>query len=414
MTSLPTRRLSAIATYQIMVAIEGAAFLGYATLSSVYRINEAGLNALQLILVGTVLEATLFLFEIPTGVVADVYSRRLSLIIGYFLEGLGFIVEGLFPVFGVILAAQVLWGFGYTFTSGAQEAWIADELENRGVGRVFLRGAQIGQAGALVGIGASVALGSVDLALPLIAGGLLFIALAMVLRLIMPERGFRPRPREERRSWTALGQTFVDGTRAVRRLPVLALILVIALLLGAASEPLDRFWQLHLLTNFAFPSLGSLDPIVWFGIISAGGLVLGIGATALVQRLFDVDDSRIAVRTLSVANAALIGAVVVFALTSNFALALAVIWVARVVRRVAAPVSNAWLNQYVDSSVRATMFSIHSQSDAIGQVAAGPALGAAATATTVRVGLLGAAALLVPVQGLYVWAARLRRDRQNP
>jgi DHA3 family tetracycline resistance protein-like MFS transporter len=52
-----------------------------------------------LVLVGTVLEPSVFIFEIPTGIVADVYSRRLSIIIGQVLIGLGFMVEGLFPVF---------------------------------------------------------------------------------------------------------------------------------------------------------------------------------------------------------------------------------------------------------------------------------------------------------------------------
>ena len=109
-------------------------------------------------------------------------------------------------------------------------------------------------------------------------------------------------------------------------------------------------------------------------------------------------------------NALTIGAVVVFALTSNFALAVAVLVASRVLRRVTAPISNAWLNKYIDSSVRATVFSMHSQSDAIGQVAAGPVVGAVATATTIRVGLLAVAALLAPVQGLYVWAARRGRN----
>ena len=61
------------------------------------------------------LEVTAFLFEIPTGVFADVYSRRLSTILGVVLIGLGFFIEGLFPVFSVVLLAQIVWGIGWTF-----------------------------------------------------------------------------------------------------------------------------------------------------------------------------------------------------------------------------------------------------------------------------------------------------------
>src|SRR5690554_4277442 len=119
-------------------------FAIFATVSSVYRIQDAGLNPFQLLLVGTALEAAVFLFEIPTGVVADVYSRRTSIIIGMGLIGAGFMLEGAFPVLATILLAQVVWGIGYTFTSGAEQAWIADELGEAGIGRVYMRGAQFG------------------------------------------------------------------------------------------------------------------------------------------------------------------------------------------------------------------------------------------------------------------------------
>ncbi len=68
--------------------------------NQLYRVQTVGLNPLQLVLVGTVLEVTAFIFEIPTGIVADLYSRRLSVIIGTFLFGIGFLAEASVPVFG--------------------------------------------------------------------------------------------------------------------------------------------------------------------------------------------------------------------------------------------------------------------------------------------------------------------------
>src|SRR4030042_1008771 len=74
---------------------------------SLCEATVAGLSPIQLVLVGTTLEVSAFLFEVPTGVVADEYSRRLSIIIGYLLMGAGFLVEGLFPVFLPILLGGV-------------------------------------------------------------------------------------------------------------------------------------------------------------------------------------------------------------------------------------------------------------------------------------------------------------------
>ena len=99
-------------------------------LSLVYHLEVVGLNAFELVLVGTVLEISCFLLEIPTGVVADLYSRRRSVLIGVFLYGIGFVIEGALPWFATVLLAQVVWGCGDTFISGALEAWISSEEKN--------------------------------------------------------------------------------------------------------------------------------------------------------------------------------------------------------------------------------------------------------------------------------------------
>jgi DHA3 family tetracycline resistance protein-like MFS transporter len=72
------------------------------------------------VLVGTVLEIAVLTFEVPTGVLADTYSRRVSVITGFFLIGAGFVLEGSVPVFGAVLVAQVIWGAGYTLINAQQ------------------------------------------------------------------------------------------------------------------------------------------------------------------------------------------------------------------------------------------------------------------------------------------------------
>src|SRR5204863_3481205 len=132
------------------------------------------------------------LFEVPTGIVADAYSRRLSIIIGFFLMGIGFLVEGFFPVFGMILLTQVLWGIGYTFTSGATQAWLSDEIGEENANRAFLRANQYDLAGALVGMLIAIPLGNIAVNLPIVSGGVLVALIAVALTLFMSEHGFKP------------------------------------------------------------------------------------------------------------------------------------------------------------------------------------------------------------------------------
>src|SRR5512136_442530 len=176
--------------YKFYLFIETASSLFYFlafTAMSLYEIHVAGLSPLQLVLVGTTLELTVLLCEVPTGIVADVYSRRLSIIIGLCLVGLGFLLEGLLPLFGTILLAQVLWGLGYTFTSGATQAWLSDEIGEGPANQAFLRANKFSLGGALAGMLLAILLGSRQVNLPILASGGLFMFLAAILSLAMPE-----------------------------------------------------------------------------------------------------------------------------------------------------------------------------------------------------------------------------------
>jgi DHA3 family tetracycline resistance protein-like MFS transporter len=401
--------------YSIYLIMEGVTSLCLATIftvAAVYRINDAGLNPFQLVLVGTVLETSAFFFEVPTGVLADTYSRRLSIIIGIFLLGAAAVFEGSIPLFGTILLAQVIWGLGYTFTSGATEAWIADEIGELRAGHAYLRGAQVGQVGALIGTFLSVGLASIRLNLPIVLGGGTIIVLAIFLLLVMPEHGFQPAPRRERGSWRAMGQTFRSGVRAVRGRPLLITILGIGAFFGASSEAFDRLWQAHFLENFRFPELGAFEPIVWFGIINVGAMILSFVAAEVARRRVDTSSHLAVARALLIINALLIASVVAFGLAGNFAVALGAYWAAYLLRRTNQPLYAAWINQNVSPQVRATVFSMTSQSDAFGQIAGGPAVGAVGALFSLRAAMVVTGLLLSPALALY--ARSLRHDAAKP
>src|SRR5947207_3024822 len=86
-------------------------------LAPVYFVTAVGMSPLQLVLVGTFMELTVFLCEVPTGIVADVYGRRLSVVIGFVVMGAAIVFVGAVPEAWAIIAGWSIWGFGYTFTS---------------------------------------------------------------------------------------------------------------------------------------------------------------------------------------------------------------------------------------------------------------------------------------------------------
>ena len=376
------------------------------TVNLIYHVTIVGLTPLQLVLVGTILEATVFIFEVPTGVVADVKSRRLSVIIGYALMGLGFSVEGSVPFFWTVAVAQVLWGFGYTFTSGATQAWIVDEVGEARAGEAFLRGSQAGQIGGLLAIPISVALGSVAIALPIVLGGALMVLLAAFLAFTMTEEGFAPIPLEDRSTWGMMLKTVRDARQLVRRQPVLLALLGVGLFFGLYSEGFDRLWTAHLLENFAVPWIDALDLVVWFGVIRAISLVISLVTTEIARRRVDTTRSARLARVL-IGNAGLIVvALAGFGLARALWVALALYWLVGALRSIKGPLYDAWFNQCIDDPhVRATMFSVGDQVDAIGQIGGGPVVGAIGNAS-IRAALIASALILSPALPLYSLAAR--------
>jgi DHA3 family tetracycline resistance protein-like MFS transporter len=403
------KKLSARSIYFIYSAAAALFFATITTLNLVYQATIVNLNPLQLVLVGTLLEATVFFCEIPTGVVADVYSRRLSVIIGVCLMGVGFLVEGSLPFFGTVLLSQVLWGVGYTFTSGAADAWIADEVGETSAGRIFLRGSQAALLGGIAGAVLSVALGSIRVNIPILVGGGLYLLLGLFLTLFMPEHGFTPMVREigleaappASEAWKNMAHTFRAGLKLVRGRPALLTVLLVGLFFGLYSEGFDRLWTPHLLRDIDLPGLGGLPPVVWFGAISIAVQLLCLGVTELARRTLNPDHPHLALRALFGASALLTAALVVFAFSRSFALALAALGVIGVSRRLIDPYYTTWVNRHLTSDVRATVLSMSSQVDAGGQIVGGPILGVIGASISISAALLGSAVLLSPALALF-------------
>ncbi|MCX6023960.1 MAG: MFS transporter [Chloroflexi bacterium] len=401
--------LGAPTVYLILRAGFSLCFSTVGTVNQIYQAETAQLNPLQLSLVGTVMAAAVLLGEAPTGVAADTFGRRRSVIIGHALVGVGFLIEGLFPFFAPILAAQAVVGIGWTFISGAREAWIADEVGEARAGSLFLRGAQAAQLGTLAGILVSVALGGIRLNLPIVLGGGLMLAFAALLPLIMTEHGFTPAPRGERSPWRALGQTLGDGLALARSRPVVLTIFAIAAVSPLGMQAFDRLWTPHMLDDVRFPDVGGLQPVAWFGVLRMGALLLSIAGTEVVRRRLDTTRAAGVVRALFAGNLLIAVGVIVFGLASDFAVALAAFWVISALRRTCEPLWQTWVNLHLDTNVRATVFSLISQTEAIGEIVSGPAFGALALAASLPVALTTAGVAYLSVLPLFALALRQGR-----
>ena len=391
---------------RLYYALQFVLFMPTWVVVAVYLVRELHFSPLQLVLMGTAMEAAVFLFEVPTGVVADTYSRRLSLIVGYLGMGITWMLVGIVSQPWAVIMLWAFWGMSYTFTSGAYQAWITDEVGVENAGRLFLRGARIRYAGAVVGLVGLVGIGLLSLRASVIAGGAITAVCGLLCILLMPETGFRRRPRAERGSaLTEMRSTAVTGVRYAWAAPVILLLVGVEFFMGMSSEAFDRLKEAHFLRDVGLP--GHLGPVVWFGIFWLVGMVLGFFATGWLIKRFERGGRAILSTSLFAFTFMEMAAMLVFALTGSTWVAIAALLGVFFARDLGGPLHTIWLNEQItDSSVRATVLSISGQADAIGQAGGGPVLGLIGNVWGLRTALAAGALVIVPALGLYTRAMR--------
>ncbi len=403
MKKLPARTL-----YLALTFTNALCFSMIFVVLSYYEATVAKLTGLQLVLVGTTLEVVILLFEVPTGIVADVYSRRLSVIIGYAIMGLAFIIEGLFPYFGAILVASGLWGLGYTFTSGAQQAWLSDEIGEAEANRAFLRANQFDLAGAFTGMLLAIPLGNLAVNLPILAGGSCVTLIALALALVMPEQGFAPAKPENRNTWQHMRDIFRKGLATVSQRPALMAVLGVGFIYGLYSEGWDRLWVKYLVDHFTIPQIFGMNDVAFFGLLRAGGMLLSLFVTRRVEKSIDAAHAPSIAKGMFWLTSLLALAIASFALSPFLAVSIAALWLVSVTRNVLGPLYDAWVNQRLDSDTRATVISMSGQVDALGQIASGPLAGIVSL-WSIQAAILFASLLITPALPLIQRANRIQK-----
>ena len=363
---------------------------GFWLAASVWWIVELDLGPIELVAMGAVLEASVLLGETPTGVVADVVSRRRSLIIGQAVMGVAFIWAVISTNYWVILPAQALFGIGWTFRSGADTAWVTDELKGMGraedtdIERLLIRKHQFGIAFALIALFAVMAIGTLtSVRIAIVVVGILAIALAGWMTVALREDHFTP-GREHERGFV---ETLREGFSVVRTRPRLRLLVVVLFTLDMGSEVVDRLGHKRFLDEGGWDDSSLIGLWVLFTVLSLAGLIVNAFAGRALDRGFGV--ARLAVILLAIASA---GAF----LTASTAIVVVIglgLMLQDATRESLWPVMEGWANRDAPSEVRATVHSLMGQTTALGELAGGLALGALAQATSIRAAVFVAAGL---------------------
>jgi DHA3 family tetracycline resistance protein-like MFS transporter len=237
------------------------------------------------------------------------------------------------------------------------------------------------------------------------------IALGVLLALLMPEEGWSPSPTADTSSWRSMRAQLVAGARAVRRSAMLGGLVAGTVFAGMSSEGFDRLGQPHFLQDLHFPGTATAES--WFGAFAVIAALGSIVATGLIGRRLDALHPQRVGRLLAAVQAVTAAGVIWFGLTAHFWIAVALYLIVTLLRESTGPILAVWLISVTTSSTRATVFSIQSQADALGQIAGGPPTGLVGQRRSIGAGIATAGLFLLPAVALFALAAG-RSPKQAP
>jgi MFS family permease len=363
---------------------------------------DAGLTIFEVFVANAVFTAAMALFEVPTGVVADTRGRRASFLLSESTLAVGTLAYvGVAAMEGGLLLfclAGVILGLGYTFYSGAVEAWLVDALKATGyrheLDGVFARASIVSSIAMIAGTVGGGVLGQLDLSLPYLARtGLVLIALAVGFR-TMHDIGFIPR--------TLRLQGIVGEMRKVGRAgisygwqkPAVRLLVMESFLTWGFFAWAWYAWQPYFLDLYG-------EDAIWLsGVIAAFFALAGIGGNVLVKRLARPGRRRTTI---------LLGAASVFTATMvatgairSFWITVPVFLLGAVAGGVLRPVRQTYLHQSIPTSERATLVSFDALVGSLGSVGGQTGLGYLSQERSVPAGFVvgGLATILaIPIFG---------------
>jgi MFS family permease len=339
---------------------------------------DAGLSNFEAFAANAFFTVGMVIFEIPTGVVADGWGRRVSFLLGTVTLAGSTVLYYLlwqfsapFPLWAVV---SVLLGLGFTFFSGAVEAWLVDALRysgyEGGLEAVFGRGQMVAGAAMLAGSASGGAIAqATNLGVPFLVRAGVLLAMFAVAMWLMHDVGFTPA-----RSTHPLGATravlsaSIDNGLKIR--PVRYVMLAAPFSAGVGIYVFYAL-QPYLLELFGDPNAYSVAGLA--AAIVAGAQVIGGWLAPYARSLFR---KRTSVLIVSGCISTLIFLVLGFTRVFWVALVLLAVWA--IVDSSARPVRPAYINDMIPSKERATVLSFDSLMGSSGGAVVQPLLGRSA------------------------------------
>ena len=376
---------------------------------------DAGLSLTEAFTANAAFTAGMVIFEVPTGVIADTFGRRTSFILGAATLlvttaaylGLWYVEAGIW--WWILVSALI--GLGFTFFSGATEAWLVDALSatgyQGGIESVFGRGQTVAGAATLIGTIAGGFLGQVSLGLPYVARSVLLLVVIGAAWLWMHDLGYEP----------ARGVAVGEQVRGILRASIRH---------GFGNPPIRMFmfgapfaagvgiWAFYAFQPYLLDLFGNPDATYLAGIaaaVFATAQIVGGSSVGVARKVFrtrtGVITTEVVIGSLALVG---VGLAEMLDVPIGFWVAIGLLTLTALVSAISGPMQQAYMNGCIPSEQRATVLSFASLMGSAGGVVAQPALGRVADVYSLGTGYIVAGALYAIRLPFVVAVRRMKLD----
>jgi DHA3 family tetracycline resistance protein-like MFS transporter len=366
------------------------------------------INLFQIALLAAVFEASILLLEMPTGLVADIYGRRISVVLSAVFSLIAGFVFIFFPFLAGFIVAEVLAGFGETLRSGALEAWLVDSLKHEGkeerVKSAFAAGTKFKSAGNLLGLILGGYLASLNMRLVWVPFTALFLILCLFLILKMRE-GYELERKVSEKLKARLLETIKQSIRVMKSQRLILALLILFLFSEFAFEAISQFWQVHFDENLSIPT----QYFGWIAAIAFLVTILLVDKVAAVSGKFKHETS-----SLIILESLFLVSLLALALAGSPVLAAILFILLHSFVNFKEPIFLDLYNKRIPSAQRATLLSFLSLIGSTGEVLAGLCIGIVAIKFGLRITFgFGTVLLFVGIVA-FLLLATSRRSRSGP
>jgi DHA3 family tetracycline resistance protein-like MFS transporter len=362
------------------------------------------INLFEIGLLAAIFEASIMVFEIPTGLVADVFGRRISVVLSAFVSLISGLVFIFFPFLTGFIIAEIVSGLGETLRSGALEAWLVDSMKHEGkdgeIKSALAQGTKFKTGGNLLGLILGGYLASIDMRLVWVPFTLIFLFLCFFLILKMKEEYVTGHAQGEK-VFSRLSEITSTSWKVIKTQRLILALLVLSLFFEFSYETVSQFWQVHFSEGLAIGTK-------YFGWILAGASVFTI---LLIDKVTKLSEKlRHEVSSLIILQVLFLFSLLVIALTSSPLWAIVFFILLQSMVNFQEPIFLDLFNKNIPSSQRATLLSFQSLVGSGGEALAGLCIGLVAQACGLRLTFgLGTMVLLAGIVAFILFTTIKRK-----